>query len=251
MAAHGATDGSRRLSPPSPSHCLHDGVLFHDRALLHGVALPTARGGGTLPTRVRTHHDLYYVFFVCTTGRTSVFIDEFFVRVCRRGQTTECARRFTGSPSVGMSPGTRPSCSRSRVRRSRRRKSSWTRNSLPISSPTAMTTPCGSASLKHQSSGARGSGGPPLLSRRGRTLPCRPAPSPRWPVRARHGGGLVRWRTSAVEDQCGGPRRWWPADGPRPVLIFFFFLFVVRLNSGARRRMFNAVSKTSHRGAVS
>jgi hypothetical protein len=53
-------------------------------------------------------------------------------------------------------------------------------------------------------------------------------------MRPRRGGG--RW---------AAPTWWWPADGgPRPVLIFsFFVLFAVRLNSGARQTMLDAVSR--------
>jgi uncharacterized membrane protein YtjA (UPF0391 family) len=98
----------------------------------------------------------------------------------------------------------------------------------------------------------RGSGGCPPLSSLGAGGPCPAIQHPR-----RRGGGSARWRPSGVLGSVS-PSRWWPVAGSDamvasrrrapPCVIFFFFLvlFLVRLNSGAQRRTFHAVSKGRH-----
>jgi uncharacterized membrane protein YtjA (UPF0391 family) len=97
----------------------------------------------------------------------------------------------------------------------------------------------------------RGSNGCPL-SPLGAGGPCPAIQHPR-----RRGGGPARWRPSGVLGSVS-PSRWWPVAGSDamvasrrrapPCVIFFFFLvlFLVRLNSGAQRRTFHAVSKGRH-----
>lgn len=69
---------------------------------------------------------------------SSDFLHWWFLPYSRHGQTTACTHHFTGFPSLGMSPGTLPYCSPSRISWFRRQMSLWTTSTLPVSSP--MTT---------------------------------------------------------------------------------------------------------------
>jgi hypothetical protein len=127
--------------------------------------------------------------------------------------------------------------------------------------------------LLHQSCGGMDPVGTPPLSpvlvREDHTLPASTlvavAGVPLWPVCARHGGGLVRWRPAPTRWRPaptrwrpGGvlgslsPARWWTVAGSGTVVasrrrslpcVDFFVPFAMRLNSGARERMLDILSR--------